>query len=161
MTDRQREFRNALGCFATGVAVATAAGPEGPVGVTINSFASVSLDPMLVLWSIDKASDRYRLFKSAAHFAICVLDDTGQDISSRLSRKGGGSIAEDVAKTGKGGVPILKHALAHFECAAEARHDAGDHVILVGRVLDFAYRSHGHPLIYYRGRYRALSSPEG
>ncbi len=161
MSDRQREFRNALGCFATGVAVATTAGPEGPVGLTINSFASVSLDPMLVLWSIDKSSDRYRLFKAAAHFGLCVLDDGGQALATRLSRKGGGTIAEDIAKSGKGGVPVLRHAMAHFECAAEARHDAGDHVILVGRVLEFDYRSHGHPLVYYRGRYRALSAPDG
>lgn len=161
MSDRSRDFRNALGCFATGVAIVTVKGPLGPIGLTINSFASVSLDPPLVLWSLGRGSDRFQLFSQVSHFGVTILDDTGQKLSTRLSRKGSGDISTETVREGQGGVPVLAHAMAHFECRTETRHDAGDHVILIGRVLDFAHRSHGRPLVYYRGRYRGLAATEG
>ena len=158
MSQDSRAFRNALGHFATGVCVVTAIGPDGEqVGVTVNSFASVSLDPPLVLWSLDRASDRFPLFMATDHFVVNVLDGASQHLSHRLSRKGERSVAEEQCELGLTALPILKDALAHFECEVEARHDGGDHVIFVGRVLSFDHKSDGDPLLFYRGRYRALS----
>jgi flavin reductase (DIM6/NTAB) family NADH-FMN oxidoreductase RutF len=157
MPNDSRAFRTALGHFATGVCVVTTTGPDGEaVGVTVNSFASVSLDPPLVLWSLDRASDRFPLFMACAHFCVNVLDAGAQHLSHRLSRKGERSVAEEPRFT-ETASPILKDALAHFECSVEARHDGGDHVIFVGRVLSFDHKSDGDPLLFYRGRYRALS----
>lgn len=158
MPHDSRAFRNALGHFATGVCVVTTRGADGEaVGVTVNSFASVSLDPPLVLWSLDRASDRFPLFMAAEHFCVNVLDGRAQHISHRLSRKGERSLEMELCKFGTTALPILEDALAHFECKVEARHDGGDHVIFVGRVLSFDHKRDGDPLLFYRGRYRSLS----
>ena len=158
MPHDSRAFRNALGHFATGVCVVTTQGPDGDaVGVTVNSFASVSLDPPLVLWSLDRNSDRFAVFMAMDHFCINVLDAKAQHLSHRLSRKGERSIAAEPCAKGTTQLPILKDALAHFECHVEARYEGGDHVIFVGRVLSFDHKNDGDPLLYYRGRYRALS----
>ena len=157
MNDVPREFRNALGCFATGVAVVTTAAAAGPIGLTVNSFASVSLNPPLILWSLDEASECKGAFLKATHFCINVLKDDAKELAQRLARKGDHAIDGDIAGHGAGGVPILIHALAHFECAVEARHAGGDHTIFVGRVLKHVHAEHGHPLVYYRGRYRSLA----
>src|SRR6185503_14640333 len=153
MPHDSRAFRNALGHFATGVCVVTTLGPDGEmVGVTVNSFASVSLDPPLVLWSLDRVSDRFATFMAAEHFCINVLDAGAQHLSHRLSRKGERSVAEEPCAKGMTELPILKDALAHFECKVEARHDGGDHVIFVGRVVSFDHKTDGDPLLFYRGR---------
>jgi 3-hydroxy-9,10-secoandrosta-1,3,5(10)-triene-9,17-dione monooxygenase reductase component len=158
MPHDSRAFRNALGHFATGVCVVTTQGPnDEAVGVTVNSFASVSLDPPLVLWSLDRNSDRFALFMSADHFCINVLDAKAQHLSHRLSRKGERSVTQEPCAQGVTALPILKDALAHFECKVESRHDGGDHVIFVGRVLSFDHKQDGDPLLFYRGKYRALS----
>jgi len=158
MSQESRAFRNALGHFATGVCVITTTSPDGEeVGVTVNSFASVSLDPPLVLWSLDRVSDRVPLFMAADHFIVNVLDGRSQHVSHRLSRKGERSIGDEPCAKGVTTLPILKDALAHFECKVEARHDGGDHVIFVGRVLSFDHKEDGDPLLFYRGRYRSLS----
>ncbi len=159
MDDRARALRNALGCFATGVCVVTTEGQGGPIGLTINSFASVSLDPPLVLWSLDRGSDTMPDFDAAERFCINVLPDDMKAESQRLSRKGDHRLSPDELVAGTG-YRVLRRALAHFACDVEARHDGGDHVIFVGRVRDFAYRDHGHPLLYYRGRYRGLAPME-
>jgi 4-hydroxyphenylacetate 3-hydroxylase, reductase component len=157
-----RAFRDALGQFATGVAVVTARTKAGEaVGLTINSFASVSLDPPLVLWSLDRASDRFQLFMQADHFAVNVLSDECNALSQRLSRKGERSLDGEPLAKGEHDLPVLKRALSHFECSVEARHDGGDHVIFIGRVLKFGHHPERKPLLYYRGRYRALSELEG
>lgn len=157
-----RAFRDALGQFATGVAVVTVKTPQGEtVGLTINSFASVSLDPPLVLWSLDRSSDRFQAFMDADHFAVNILSDECLALSQRLSRKGERDLKDEPASLGIHDQPLLSRALAHFECHVEARHEAGDHVIFVGRVLHFAQGAPGQPLVYYRGRYRGLADPEG
>lgn len=156
MREQSRRFRDALGHFATGVAIVTARGGDGrPLGLTINSFASVSLDPPLVLWSLDRTSDRFTAFMQAAHFGVNVLGDTNRALSQRLSRKGELGMEGERLREGTH-VPLLEDAIASFECSVEQRHDGGDHVIFVGRVLDFAHKAHGHPLLYYRGHYRVL-----
>ncbi|MDZ4867304.1 MAG: flavin reductase family protein [Alphaproteobacteria bacterium] len=158
MSEHLRNFRDALGHFATGVAIITTRGPDGaPIGLTINSFASVSLDPPLVLWSLDRTSDRFTAFMQAEHYAVNILGDANQTLSHRLSRKGEFTLEGEPVSTGPHGAPMLTCAIASFECRIEHRHEGGDHVIFVGRVLDFSHTSHGRPLVYYRGRYRVLA----
>jgi flavin reductase (DIM6/NTAB) family NADH-FMN oxidoreductase RutF len=161
MSQDSRAFRDALGHFATGVAVVTAAGPAEGMGLTINSFASVSLEPPLILWSLDKASDRFGALMAASHFAVNMLGGEARELAQRLSRKGQSGLGDEAVRLSPRGVPLLARAIAHFECSVEHRYEGGDHVIFVGRVLAFDHTSHGDPLIYYRGRYRALSELEG
>lgn len=152
-----RRFRNALGWFTTGVAVVTTRLPGGEaIGITVNSFSSVSLDPPLVLWCLDKKSDTLAAFEAATHFTVNVLREEHREISSRLSRKGDHSLAGLAVIERENGCPALLEALAHFECEIEARHDAGDHVIMIGRVLAFDCAEDGRPLLYHRGGYQML-----
>lgn len=144
-------FRAALGRFTTGVTVVTAAGPDGPVGITANSFASVSLDPPLVLWCPAKASRRIALFAAAPRYAVHVLAAGQRDLCARFTR-GGAGFDGLPHETGAGGVPLLPGVLARFECRQEAVHDAGDHLIVVGRVLR-AFARPGAPLVFSGGHY--------
>lgn len=158
MTLNSRGFRDALGHFATGVAVVSAMGPNGlPLGLTINSFASVSLDPPLILWSLDKSSDRFAALMQADHFGVNILGQAEKELSRRLSRKGENTLSGEEVRKGHHGVPMLQHAIAGFECAVHERIDAGDHIILIGRVLEFTHLGHEEPLLYYRGGYRELA----
>jgi flavin reductase (DIM6/NTAB) family NADH-FMN oxidoreductase RutF len=146
-----RALRDALGRFATGVAVITIPTLEGPMGFTANSFASVSLDPPLVLWSPAKASLRYPFYAAARHFAIHVLGAEQSDLSRRFVRGGTGfdGLAHEVNREG---VPVIPGTLARFECEQHATHEGGDHLIVVGRVLRVAAR-HGAPLVFSQGAY--------
>ena len=158
MTDKDRQFRDALGCFATGVTVVTTRRADGsPVGITANSFSSVSLDPPLVLWCIDKSSDRYADFEASDHFAINVLSAEDMVVSQEMARAGANSLEEHAHVSGEAaGMPLIETALATFECAVEHRHAGGDHVILVGRVLGHTATTQGDPLLYFRGKYAAI-----
>ncbi|NCF72942.1 MAG: flavin reductase [Gammaproteobacteria bacterium] len=146
-------YRRALGCFATGVAIATTVDKCGKKsGMTISSFNSVSLDPPLVLWSIDRESNNFEAFIEAEHFAVHVLTADQKSICERFAGRGtdkfeGLDCTEGVARS-----PILPDYSAVFECETEHRYDGGDHVILVGRVLKFDDRE-TDPLIFYRGHY--------
>lgn len=157
MSADQRIFRNALGCFGTGVCIITAETPTGPIGLTVNSFASVSLDPPLILWSLDRASDRMEAFHITDRFAVNVLRAGQHDIASQLAKKGAHAIPDGAFDHEPGGLPWIKGALAHFACKVEVRHDGGDHVIFVGRVEHFGHIEDGEPLLYYRGKFRALA----
>src|SRR5580698_1648040 len=132
-----RGFRDALGCFPTGVAVVTAghADQDEHMGITVNSFTSVSLDPPLVLWCVDKKSDRYSVFTQARHYTVSILGTEHQDVSSRLAKQGSHSLDGIALSPTELGPPSLADALAVFECQAESIHEAGDHAILIGRVL--------------------------
>lgn len=150
-----RDFRRALGRFATGICVVTAGEAAGATAVTVNSFASVSLDPPLVLWSLDRGSDRMARFGSAGRFVISVLGAGTEALSTRYASKGGGTVLpEDTAPTASG-IPAIAGALATFECTLERALDGGDHVIFLGRVERFAWRD-GAPLLYFGGAYAAL-----
>ena len=149
-----RAFRDALGSFATGVTVVTTASPDGPVGITANSFSSVSLDPPLVLWSPAKASKRFDHFAEARHFAIHVLDAHQQRVCDDFTRDKHAFGALDWEE-GDQGVPLIENCLARFECTLDASHDAGDHLIIVGRVTRAASRS-GLPLLFQAGRFVSL-----
>jgi flavin reductase (DIM6/NTAB) family NADH-FMN oxidoreductase RutF len=145
-----RALRDAFGRFATGVCLVTTQGPEGPVGFTANSFASVSLDPPLVLWSPARAARRFGIFAAAPFYAIHVLAADQADLVARFARTGDGFLGLEPGE-GAEGQPTLP-ALARFDCAAHAMHDGGDHAILVGRVLRVTL-SEGAPLVFSQGRY--------
>jgi flavin reductase (DIM6/NTAB) family NADH-FMN oxidoreductase RutF len=156
-----RRLRDALGEFATGVAVVTARGIDGlPVGVTINSFASVSLEPPLVLWSLGLASPSRASFESCSHYAVNILAAEQVELSQRFSQPQEDRFAGIDLKVGAGGAPLLPGCSAWFECRNEARYPGGDHVILVGYVENFR-REPKAPLIFHGGRYRELASPPG
>ncbi|WP_368187467.1 flavin reductase family protein [Aestuariibius sp. HNIBRBA575] len=149
-----RAFRNALGAYATGVTVVTTGTSEGPVGITANSFASVSLDPPLVLWSPAKSSKRFNTFRNASHFAIHVLDTHQREICDGFTRNKHAFDGLDWEE-GANNVPLINGCLARFECSLSAAHDAGDHVILVGQVSRVSYRE-GLPLLFQAGRFVSL-----
>ncbi|MFV0411060.1 MAG: flavin reductase family protein [Paracoccus sp. (in: a-proteobacteria)] len=148
-----REFRDALGNFATGVTVVTISGPQGPQGMTANSFASVSLAPPLVLWSPGKFSRRYDLFARAAHFSIHVLGEDQKALADRFTRGGAQFEGLDRALSPEG-VPTLPGVLSRFDCAQEACHDAGDHTLVIGRVLRVGVTP-GRPLVFAQGQWGA------
>ena len=150
------DFRNALGSFATGVTVVTAMGRNGQkVGMTANSFNSVSLDPALVLWSIGRDTNCFDDFMAAEAFAIHVLAEDQQELSNRFAKTGTDRFANLEVSEGLSGVPLLTHYSTCFQCSVANQYDGGDHVIMVGKVLDFI--DHGHrPLIFHRGGYEAL-----
>ena len=152
-----RQFRDALGCFPTGIAVVTAGSGSTLSGITVNSFTSVSLDPPLVLWCLDRHSCRYRTFTTAKKFTISVLGSGLKAVSARLARPGASTLDGLELVPVQDGPPALAGALAVLECVREAAHDGGDHDIIVGRVLRLTCRKKGKPLVFFRGRYRALT----
>ncbi|MBE0413972.1 flavin reductase family protein [Yoonia sp.] len=147
-------FRAALGTFVTGVTVVTTDTPEGPVAIVANSFASVSLNPPLVLWSPAKSSRRFEHFAGARRFAVHVLAADQRDIC-RAIIESKTAIAKVPTHLSHCGMPIIEGALATFECNLEATHDAGDHVIVVGRVTK-AHHGGGDPLVFHGGKYGAF-----
>jgi flavin reductase (DIM6/NTAB) family NADH-FMN oxidoreductase RutF len=146
-----REFRDALGRFATGVTIVTTMTDQGPLGITANSFASVSLDPPLVLWSPARTSRRFPAFEAATHYAIHVLGEDQRELCAHFSRDGFAFDALDWRK-GDHGIPEIAGCLARFDCERTAAHDGGDHLIIVGRVLSAEARD-GAPLVFSSGRY--------
>lgn len=153
--DNSRAFRNALGQFATGVTVITCPTSVGPMGITANSFASVSLDPPLVLWCPAKSSTRYPFFMAAEHFAIYVMGAEQDNICGAFSRTGNAFDQFDW-EIGLNKVPLINNCLSRFECTKTAEHDGGDHSIVVARVTRVSTRQ-GDPLLFHGGRYGALS----
>lgn len=154
----QRRLRTALGRFATGVTIVTTRESDGaPVGMTVNSFASVSLEPPLVLWSAARSSLRYAHFAEAEAFAIYVLADDQKTLAERFARQGHGFDGLGYSLNERG-VPVLDHALARFECDTEARHDGGDHTIIIGRVTRFESVEQGAPLVFAHGSYGRFAS---
>ena len=157
MSFEGRELRNALGRFATGVCLITTVTEDGvPMALTANSFSSVSLDPPLVLWNLQDSSDVYDSFATPRYFAINVLALEQQVLSNQYAKKGQHEIEAAHFAAGKSGAPIIKNALVSFECELEATYPGGDHLIIVGRILDMQERGSGDPLLFYAGGYREL-----
>lgn len=154
-----RAFRDALGLFPTGVAVVTAklAGEASHIGITVNSFASVSLDPPLVLWCIDRRSRRHDAFAGAAGFTVSILSAGHRAVSARLAGAGEHSLDGLALVETELGPPALADCLAVFECARERVVEGGDHSVLIGRVLRFRRPEEGAPLVFFRGRYSGLA----
>ncbi len=157
MSFDSRALRNAFGRFATGICVVTASSAEsGPMGMTINSFSSVSLEPPLVMWSLQNNSECFGLFTAAKQFAINILADDQIEQSKLYSRKNEHALRPDDYRIGRNGAPVLRGALATFECDLWRSYEGGDHVLLVGLVKDLHNRSTGEPLLFYSGGYREL-----
>jgi flavin reductase (DIM6/NTAB) family NADH-FMN oxidoreductase RutF len=149
----QRHFRSALGRYVTGVTVITTRTPEGKLeGLTANSFAAVSLDPPLVLWSLRKSSSLIAVFEAAEHFAVNVLGAWQFALAEHFAKRMPDKFENVVHAAGFGGSPTLFGALATFECAKEANVASGDHIVFFGRVERATYRE-GEPLIFSAGRY--------
>lgn len=152
-----RELRNALGRFATGIAVVLARDEDGPIGVTVNSFSSVSLDPPLVLFSMARTLYSLPRMERADAYTVNVLLEGQEAVSNRFARPGADKFVDIALKAGHTGAPVLHPALASFECVPHAHYDGGDHVIFLGRVVHLHLEGEGDPLLYYRGGYRALA----
>lgn len=150
-TETARVFRDCLGRFASGVTVVTAPTGQGGIGMTANSFTSVSMDPPLVLWCPAKASSRFPVFSAATTFAIHVLR-ADQEPVARAFAKSAQPFDVCAFDRSAAGVPVLDDCLARFECQTHAIHDAGDHAIMIGRVLA-AHMSDGAPLVFSQGRF--------
>lgn len=152
----ERAFRKAMGCFATGVTVVTAVDAQNmPIGLTVNSFTSVSLDPPLVLFCLDRRSSCVSAFREG-RFVINILREDQKEVSIAFASRGNKHWDEIRWHPGTGGVPVLENCLAHFECTVHAQLDGGDHVIVVGRVEALDSQAGGQPLLYYRGAYSQL-----
>jgi flavin reductase (DIM6/NTAB) family NADH-FMN oxidoreductase RutF len=152
-----RTLRDALGCFATGVTVVTCLDPDGaPVGLTANSFTSVSLDPPLLLVCVNKRAASASALIQASHFAVNVLQTRQQPASIRFATKDQDRFGTTPWSPGEFGPPVLRESLGVFECAAYAVHPGGDHHIVVGEVLRASFDPSLDPLLYFRGRYRRL-----
>lgn len=147
-------FRAALGRFATGVTIVTAKGADGAlVGLTANSFNSVSLQPPLVLWSLSRQSSAMAVFQAATHYAINVLSAQQKDLAMRFASKGVDRWAGVPYAAGACGAPLIEGAIATFECFNRSRYEEGDHTIFVGEVLQCQHRSELRPLLYHGGRF--------
>lgn len=155
----ERAFREALSNFATGVTVVTSPPLPGrpPVGVTISSFTSVSLEPPLILWCLDRSADTFPAFREAQAFGVSVLRAEQETLSIRFSASGDHAFDGIAHETGKTGAPLLQGVLARLECRKAAEYDGGDHVIFLGEVLE-AQTWPGDPLLHFRSAYRGLDS---
>ena len=148
------EFRSALGTFATGVTIVTGRDANGQrIGLTANSFNSVSLAPPLVLWSLARAAGSMPAFTRGSHYAINILAAEQRELAERFSRKQSDRFSGVSFQEGAGGAPILEGAAAVFECFNRSRYEEGDHVIFVGEVERCHRREGASPLIFHGGRY--------
>jgi flavin reductase (DIM6/NTAB) family NADH-FMN oxidoreductase RutF len=149
-----QEFRVALGMFATGVTIVTARSAEGQViGLTANSFNSVSLSPPLVLWSLAQAAASLSVFSAGSHYAINVLASDQKALAERFASRGADRWTGVAFDQGAGGAPLLHGAAATFECFNRSRYEEGDHVIFVGEVERCTHRPGASPLLFHGGRY--------
>jgi flavin reductase (DIM6/NTAB) family NADH-FMN oxidoreductase RutF len=148
-----RDFRAALGTYATGVTIITAAAVDGkPYGLTCNSFASVSLNPPLVLWSLVLYSSSLSVFQNASHFAVNVLGASQQKLADKFARPTEDKFAGVAWTPGLGNAPLIPDSVASFQCRSINRYYGGDHVIFLGAVEAYSY-NRKEPLLFARGSY--------
>jgi flavin reductase (DIM6/NTAB) family NADH-FMN oxidoreductase RutF len=156
-----RDFRNALSTYATGVTIITAAGADGkPYGITCNSFASVSLNPPLVLWSLVVYSSSLSVFQNASHFAVNVLGVSQQALANKFAKSSDDKFAGVEWTPGLGNAPLLADSVANFQCRAASRYYGGDHVIFLGAVEAYSY-NRKEPLLFARGGYGRFIGGDG
>ena len=153
-----RRFRRVLGQFPTGVVLVTAATAEGPTGMAVNSFTSVSLDPPLVSFCAAHSSSTWPRIRAAGAFAVNVLGEHHAEVSRRFARQGADRFAGLGHRPGATGAPVLHGVAAHLDCRLHAVHDAGDHVIVLGRVVDLDADDGVRPLVFHGGDYCSLRS---
>jgi flavin reductase (DIM6/NTAB) family NADH-FMN oxidoreductase RutF len=152
-TDTSKHLRLALAQFATGVTIITTLGPDGePIGVTANSFNSVSLEPPCVLWSLADSAYSSSVFQQAAHFCVHVLTDTQEQLSHKFATAGADKFGGLAWGRGIGSVPVLEEFVARFECRKTHQFPVGDHTIFVGEVLAYQWADR-RPLVFHSGRY--------
>ncbi|PKO42944.1 MAG: flavin reductase [Betaproteobacteria bacterium HGW-Betaproteobacteria-3] len=150
----QQEFRTALGTFATGVTIVTARSDRGDlIGLTANSFNSVSLDPPLVLWSLARAAGSMPVLSAGSHYAINILAADQKALAERFATKGAERWSGVTFTQGQSGAPILTGAMASFECFNRSQYEEGDHVIFVGEVERCHHRPDASPLLFHGGRF--------
>ncbi|WP_256669174.1 flavin reductase family protein [Pseudomonas sp. C2B4] len=151
-----KQFRQALGAFTTGVTIVTTRGPDGQdYGLTANSFNSVSIDPPMVLWSINKDSSSAHAFTEGSHFAVHILATDQESLSNRFAKSGADKFSGLDLQRGPCEIPLLEGCSARFQCKTTYQYEGGDHIILVGEVLAFD-RFDGAPLVFHSGGYRRL-----
>lgn len=149
-----RDFRGALGRFATGVTIVTAlTADKKPIGVTISSFNSVSLEPPLILWSLSRNSPKLEAFRQASHYAINVLAADQRGLSNRFASRTEDRFADVAVHPGLSEMPLIDGCCAWFECTHEAHYPGGDHLIFIGRVERFAQGHATSPLVFFDGAY--------
>jgi 3-hydroxy-9,10-secoandrosta-1,3,5(10)-triene-9,17-dione monooxygenase reductase component len=146
-------YRTVLGHFATGVVIVTAFDGDEPVGMACNSFTSVSLEPPLVLFCAAKSSTTWPRIQAARKWCANILSEDGEQVCRLFAEKGADRFAHIAYSSGRTGAPVLESAIAFVDCETIAEHDAGDHVIVVGRVVELGYAPEGKPLLFYRGGY--------
>jgi len=148
-----KEFRSALGTFTTGVTIITTSAPDGtPVGLTANSFNSVSLDPPLVLWSLAKTSRNLEAFETSDHWAVHILSADQENLSNRFAKSAEDKFAGVDYEVGNGNVPLLKDCCTRIQCRTSFMYEGGDHIIFVGQVLAFDHQP-VPPLVFQGGKY--------
>lgn len=154
------DLRRALGAFATGVAIVTTRAPGGHlVGLTINSFSSVSLSPPLVLWSLSRRSFSLAAFEQAPYYAVNILAADQTEISCRFATPAPDKFRDLEWRPGLGDAPLLQGCVATFECRNRLRHEGGDHRIFMGEVERF-YHTGREPLVFLAGQYHRMTSSQ-
>ena len=151
-------FRKLMGQFATGVAVVSVEPEPGELAaMTINSLVSVSLDPMLVSWSLQNASSQYAVYRQAERFAISILGESQQALARRYAARGSSALDPRDFAAGPGGLPVIVGALCHLACRRWAVHPAGDHTLILGEDDAMAQaEAASAPLVFFGGRFTAL-----
>lgn len=155
-----RDLRDALGQFATGVTIITTMGPDGPLGLTVSSFAPVSLDPPLILWSLRNESMHKDAFLTSDAFAVHILGTEQRDLAMLFSKPVGDRFRNVDVAQGHAGVPVFDDCLVRFECSHEQAINAGDHTILIGRVqaIHTPAAQPDSALVFYRGKFGSQDS---
>jgi 3-hydroxy-9,10-secoandrosta-1,3,5(10)-triene-9,17-dione monooxygenase reductase component len=156
---RAEDFKRVLGHFCSGIAVISTVADERPVGFTCQSFASLSLDPPSVVFAPSRGSTTYPAVSAAGHFVANILDEGGAELARRFAEPDADRFREVGWRPGPTGAPMLDDALAWVACEIEAEHEAGDHLLVIGRVLHIAHADEGRPLAYYRGEFSRLEPP--
>jgi len=161
MTTDPMALRKTLGQFATGVVVVTSRCPDGnPVGLTINSFSSVSLDPPLVLFSLAKSSLNHDNFLQASSYGINILTQDQRDISNRFARARTDKWEGVPVQEGAYGTPLIQDALVHMVCTPYAQCDGGDHTVFLAKIAQHSVYEDAQPLLFFRGRYHNLQESD-
>jgi len=155
-----KDLRNAFGRFATGVTIVTTSNPDGtPIGMTVNSFTSLSLDPPMLLWCIGKSAGLFDLYMNSSNFCVHVLADGQQDLAMTFATRDVDRFADVKYQRDSNQLPLLGGCLGRFSCTTQNKVDAGDHVILVGAIDDYEIGD-GDPLIFYGGKFLSQSAAE-
>ena len=150
----QRDFRNALGCFGTGVTVITTRDQAGNhFGVTVSSFNSVSLNPPLILWSQGKEAPSHKVFKENARFVVNVLSANQAEVSNQFARPSEDKFQGIDCTYTKDGIAILPGTSGHFECVTQNMIEGGDHIIFLAKVIDYQHHADTNPLFFWKGKY--------